>query len=183
MSRIRIAAASLAASAAVLVAIAVHEDYRGSAYLPTPNDRPTVGFGSTHRADGSPVRPGDATTPVRALIQLHRDITVTEVALHRCIGDVPLYPSEWDAFVSLAYNIGPTAFCSSTLVKKLKASPPDYAGACRQILRWDKQAGRVLPGLVKRREAEYRLCLTPAPGSSPSPFASPPSSTPSPASP
>jgi lysozyme len=177
MSRIRIATASLAASAAVLVAIAVHEDYRGSAYLPTPNDRPTVGFGSTRRADGSPVRPGDTTTPVRALIHLHHDINATEAALHRCIGDVPLDQHEWDAYVSLAYNIGPTAFCSSTLVKKLKASPPDYAGACRQILRWDKQAGRVLPGLVKRREAEYRLCLTPVPGPSPS------SPTPSPATP
>lgn len=159
MARMRIAAAALAASAAALVAIAVHEDYRPAAYLPTPQDRPTVGFGSTFRADGSPVRAGDTTTPVRALIQLHRDITRTESALHACIGTVPLYQYEWDAYVSLAQNIGSGAFCNSTLARLLHAKPPDYAAACAQILRWNQQAGRVLPGLVKRRQAEYRLCI------------------------
>lgn len=177
MDRKRILAAGLSASAALLVALAVHEDYRGSAYLPTPHDRPTVGFGSTRRADGTPVRPGDTTTPVRALIQLHRDVSAIEAGLHRCIGNVALYQHEWDAFVSLAYNVGPAAVCGSSIPTKLRAG--DYAAACKTILGFDKQcwrdqAGvrhcRVMPGLVKRRQSEYRLCmgLPPSPASAPS---------------
>ena len=47
----------------------------------------------------------------------------------------------------------------STLVRLLKQAPHDYLGACKQILRWNMAGGRVLPGLVKRREAEYRMCM------------------------
>lgn len=158
---VRRAASALVLSAVALVGIAVHEDYRDRAYLPTPQDVPTVGFGSTRRADGTPVRPGDTTTPVRALVRLQGDINATETALHApgCIGDVPLTQGEWDADVSLAYNIGARAFCASTLVRLLRKTPPDYAGACAQILRWRFQAGRELPGLVKRRRAEYAQCM------------------------
>ena len=185
MDKKRIFAAGLSASAALLVALAVHEDYRGRAYLPTPQDRPTVGFGSTRRADGTPVRTGDTTTPVRALIQLHRDLTATEDALHQCLGDVPLYQREWDAYVSLAYNVGPAAVCASSLPAKLRAG--DYAAACKTLLEFNQQCWRdkagvrhckVLPGLVKRRQAEYALCMSPAPASS-----TPSASTPSPATP
>ena len=44
-----------------------------------------------------------------------------------------------------------------TLVRKLNAM--DYAGACAQILRWDRQKGRVLRGLTNRRKAEYKMCV------------------------
>lgn len=131
---IRRAAVGLTISGAALVGIALHEDYRPVAYLPTPQDVPTLGFGTTHG-----VKPGDTTTPTRALIKLLGDVNATERALHSpsCIGTVPLTQGEWDAYVSLAYNIGPTAFCGSTLVKLLRSTPPDYAGACKQILRWN----------------------------------------------
>jgi len=152
----RVAAAALTLSGAALVGVAVHEDYRGTAYLPTKADRPTLGFGAT-----AGVHLGDTTTPPRALVRLLGDVGQVEAALHRpqCIGTVPLYQREWDAYVSLAYNIGPSAFCGSTLVRLLHRRPPDYVGACKQILRWDQQAGRVLPGLVKRREDEFRTCM------------------------
>ncbi len=154
--KIRIAAASLTISGAALVGVAVHENYRQVAYLPTPHDVPTLGFGATRG-----VKPGDTTTPVRALVRLQADVGAVERALHTtaCIGAVPLAQNEWDAYVSLAYNIGPHAFCHSTLAALLRKKPPDYAGACRQILRWDKQAGRVLPGLAKRREDEFKTCM------------------------
>lgn len=151
--KLRIAAAGLTISGAALVGVAVHENYRGTAYLPTPHDRPTLGFGETQG-----VKPGDTTTPVRALIRLQGSIGLVEQGLHGCIGTVPLSQGEWDAYVSLAYNIGPYAFCHSTLAALLRRTPPDYAGACRQILRWDKQGGRVLPGLVKRRRDEFKTC-------------------------
>lgn len=148
-----------AASAAALAAIVSWEGYRDRAYTPTPQDRPTVGFGSTLRDDGTPVQPGDTTNPVRAVQQAAAHADATARAIAKCIGPVPLYQHEWDSFVSLAYNIGPQAFCGSTLVKLLHKTPPDYAGACRQILRWDKQAGRTLTGLTRRRQAEYQLCI------------------------
>ena len=147
----RVQVAALSLSAAALVGIAVHEGYRGAAYLPTPNDVPTIGFGTT-----GGVKPGDKITPERALVRLLGDAGKFEQAVKQC-ADVPLFQHEFDAYVSLTYNIGSGAFCSSTLVRKLKAG--DYAGACREILRWDKQAGRVLPGLTKRRQQEYAQCV------------------------
>lgn len=148
--RITIAALSLSASA--LVGIAGWEQYRSEAYLPTPQDVPTLGWGST---DG--VKLGDSTTPDRALVRLLADSQRHERELKRCMGDVALYQHEWDAYVSWTYNVGTGAACSSTLVRKLKDG--DYPGACRELLRWDKQAGRTLAGLTNRRQAEYRLCM------------------------
>lgn len=149
MSRITVAALSL--SAAAFVSIALHESYRETAYLPTPNDVPTIGYGTT---DG--VRLGDKTTPDRALVRLLADASKFERAVKRC-APVPMHMHEFSAFVSLTYNIGDGAFCGSTLARKLVAG--DYAGACREILRWNKQAGKILPGLTKRRQAEYRQCI------------------------
>lgn len=149
MNRIQIAALSLSASA--LVGIAVHEGYRDTAYLPTPQDVPTIGFGTT-----SGVKQGDKITPERALIRLLADAGKFEQAVKQC-ANVPMFQREYDAYLSLTYNIGPTAFCSSTLVKKLKTG--DYEGACKEILRWDKQKGKALPGLTKRRQQEYAQCI------------------------
>lgn len=149
MSRIQVAALSL--SAAALVGIAVHEGYRDTAYLPTPQDVPTIGFGTT-----GGVKAGDKITPERALIRLLADADRFQRDLKSCIGPVALYQHEWDAYVSWAYNVGTGAACGSTLVRKLKAG--DYPGACKELLRWTKQAGRELPGLVKRRQQEYQQC-------------------------
>lgn len=149
MSRITVTALSL--SAVALVGIALHESYRGAAYLPTQNDVPTLGFGTT---DG--VNLGDKTTPERALVRLLADAGKFEQAVRRC-APVPMYQYEFDAYVSLTYNIGAGAFCGSTLARKLNAG--DYTGACKEILRWDKQAGKTLRGLTIRRRAEYALCI------------------------
>lgn len=147
----RTSIASLCISAACQAGIAGYEGYRGEAYLPTKNDRPTIGFGETKG-----VRMGDKTTPERALVQLLKSTEAHAGSIRPCI-NVPLYQHEWDAYVSLAYNIGTTSFCKSTLVKKLNAE--DYAGACKEILRWDKQAGKTLPGLRMRRQGEYAMCI------------------------
>ena len=152
MKRTNIAALSL--SAAALVGLAVHEGYRGEAYIPVAGDRPTIGFG-----DAQDVQMGQRTDPVRALIRLNQQADTFQREMRACIGDVPLHPYEWDAYVSLTFNIGSQAFCRSTLVRKLKETPPDYRGACDQILRWDKFQGRPLAGLTKRRQDEHRKCI------------------------
>lgn len=148
----RQAIAALTVSAALLVGIATHEGYVETAAPPVPGDVPTNGFGST----GADIKLGDKTTPVRALVRLLADADRHAQAVKRC-APVPMYQHEFDAYVSLTYNIGASAFCSSTLTKKLNAG--DYVGACREILRWDKFKGQPLPGLTKRRQSEYQQCI------------------------
>lgn len=150
MSRIRLAALSLSATA--LIGLAVHEGYSDRAIIPVPGDVPTIGFGDTHG-----VKMGDRTDPVRALIRLGQHAETFQRDLRQCIGDVPMHQHEWDAIVSWAYNVGTGAACGSTLVRKLKAG--DYAGACAELLRWDRFKGEPLLGLTIRRKAEYRTCM------------------------
>lgn len=149
MTRVRIAGLSL--SAAALIGMAVHEGYRDTAYIPVPGDVPTIGFGTT---DG--VKLGDKITPIKALERKLSDVQKFEGAIRECVG-APLYQHEYDAYTSLAYNIGPTAFCGSTLVRLLNQER--YEEACRQILRWDKFKGQSLPGLTKRRQDEFKQCM------------------------
>lgn len=149
MSRLK--PALLALSASALVGIAVHEGYRGEAYRPLAEDVPTIGFGTTEG-----VEMGDRITPERALVRLLQDANKFENAVLRC-APVPMHQYEFDAYVSLTYNIGEGAFCRSTLVKLLNQQK--YEEACQQILRWDKFKGRSLPGLTKRRQEEFKQCL------------------------
>lgn len=151
IAKARIAISALALSATALVGIAVHEGYSPIAYRPVPGDVPTIGFGTT---DG--VKMGDRIDPVQALTRKLADVQRFEGALRQCVR-VPLHQHEYDAFLSLAYNIGPGAFCGSTLVRLLNAG--DYAGACAEILRWDRFRGEPLRGLTLRRQAENRQCL------------------------
>lgn len=153
----RIIPTFLALSAAGVIGFAVHEGYRFNAYDDGVGVQ-TVGFGSTAHANGQPVKRGDTMSVERALIRLGEDVAKKERDMRACLGTVPLYPHEWDAYVSLTYNIGTGAFCRSTLVRKLKTAPPDYAGACAEILKWNRAGGQVLPGLVKRRQDEFKLC-------------------------
>jgi lysozyme len=144
--------AAISLSATALVAIALHEGYREDAYLPLAGDIPTIGFGTT-----SGVKLGDRTSPEKALQVALRDIQKFEGALKQCV-KVPLSQGEYDAYISLSYNIGSGSFCRSTLVKKLNGQ--DYEGACKEILRWDQFKGQRLPGLTKRRQEEYIKCST-----------------------
>jgi lysozyme len=143
--------AAISLSATALVAIVLHEGYKSDAYIPLAGDVPTIGFGTT-----SGVKLGDRITPEKALQVAMKDVQQFEGAIKSCV-TVPLSQNEYDAFTSLAYNIGSSAFCKSTLVKKLNAN--DYIGACNEILKWDKYKGKPLAGLTKRRQEEYTKCL------------------------
>lgn len=147
----RLIPTSLVLTASLLVSIAVDEGFVGNAYTPVKGDVPTIGFGTTEG-----VKLGDKITPERALVRLLQDADKFTEAVKRC-APVPMYQYEFDAFVSLTYNIGAGAFCNSTLVKKLKTY--DYEGACKEILRWNKFKGQPLKGLTLRRQREYNLCM------------------------
>lgn len=143
--------AALTLSATTLVAILLHEGYRENAYVPVAGDVPTIGFGTT-----KDVKLGDRINPELAISRAHRDIQLFEGAIKSCV-TVPLTQYEYDAYTSLAYNIGPNAFCNSTLVRVLNEGR--YEEACKQILRWDKFKGQPLKGLTKRRQEEYNRCM------------------------
>lgn len=151
MSIRRASIASLVLSAAALVGIALKEGYTDQAIIPVPGDVPTLGFGTT---DG--VKLGDRTTPPQALARKLSDVQKFEGAIRQCVR-VPLHQHEYDAYVSLAYNIGSSAFCASTLVRLLNQE--QYEDACRQILRWDRFKGQPLRGLTIRRQSEYAQCM------------------------
>jgi lysozyme len=150
VNRSRIAVAVLSLSAVAFGGLVVHEGYSDTAIIPVPGDVPTLGFGTTQG-----VKLGDTITPPKAVHRALQDVAKYEGAVKQCV-TVPLHQYEYDAYISLAYNIGPTAFCGSTLVKKLNAQ--DYSGACAEILRWDRFKGQPLRGLTVRRQQEYAGC-------------------------
>lgn len=152
MKNSRVLVASLALSASTLVGIAVHEGYVSDAMIPVPGDVPTIGFGET-----SGVKMGDTTTPVRALVRLLDSAETHADGVKKCLGEgAQLYPYEFNAYVSLTYNIGVGAFCRSSIPAKVKAE--QYDEACKTILLYNRAGGKVLRGLTVRREAEYRQC-------------------------
>jgi len=148
--------AAIAIAASLVAGIKVSEGYRDGAYYPVKGDVPTIGYGTTKYPDGSSVKIGDKVTRKQAEELLANDIQGFRKAMIACI-KVPLTENEAEAYTSLAYNIGSSAFCKSTLVRKLNTY--DYQGACQEILKWDKFQGKPLKGLTNRREAEYKLCI------------------------
>ena len=91
MANARIIVASLTLSASALIGLAVSEGYTDRAVIPTKNDRPTRGFGSTFNADGTPVKMGDKTDPVRALITLQAHVSKEEAAFRKSLAGASLH--------------------------------------------------------------------------------------------
>lgn len=112
----------------------------------------TIGYGHT----GNDVKDGQTITRTEAQKLLVKDAEKHWNAIKPYI-KVPIYQREADAYTSLTYNIGVGNFKKSSLLKKLNRG--DYAGACRAIKSWVYAGGKKLNGLVKRREAEYRMCI------------------------
>lgn len=111
----------------------------------------TIGIGHT-----GGVKLGDHITAEEAREYLRRDLDEAEDVVRRRV-NVKLTQGQFDALVSFVFNVGPWAFAGSTLLRKLNAR--DYAGAAAEFGRWTHAAGKVLPGLVKRRAAERELFL------------------------
>ena len=128
------------------------EGLRLEAYLPTPNDIPTIGYGHTKG-----VRMGQRISLAQAEQFLLEDVDWAEDAVNSLV-KVKLSQNQFDALVSFVFNIGAGAFSKSTLLKYLNAG--DYGGAANQLLRWNKQAGKELKGLTKRRQEERALFLS-----------------------
>jgi len=128
-----------------------HEGLRLEAYLPTPNDVWTIGYGHTHTT-----KQGMKITKAQADKLLYMDIAWAEEAVNTLV-KVPLTQNQFDALVSFVFNVGAGAFSKSTLLRFLNMG--DYTNAAAQFLRWNRQKGKVLNGLTRRRQEERELFL------------------------
>jgi len=116
----------------------------------------TIGFGTTVYPNGVKVKKGDSCTLDQAKQFKAHDLKRFEKTVDDLV-QVPLTQNQFDALVSLTYNIGPGAFEKSTLLKKLNTG--DYQGAADQFTVWNKGGGKVLQGLVNRRAKEKEVFL------------------------
>ena len=114
----------------------------------------TIGFGTTIYPNGIKVKRGDTCTTEQAKAYMAHDLKKFESAVNSAM-TMSINQNQFDALVSLAYNIGTSAFKNSTLVKKLNAG--DIRGAAAQFDVWNKGGGKVMQGLVNRRAKERKL--------------------------
>lgn len=112
----------------------------------------TIGYGDTEN-----VKPGMVITQQEAEERLTRRLNREFEPGVRAAVTGPIQQGQFDAMVSLAYNIGMAAFTSSTLVKLFNAG--DVQLAADQFPRWDKAGGKSVKGLRRRRAAERALFL------------------------
>lgn len=116
----------------------------------------TIGYGTTKYPNGIRVKKGDTCTLEQAKAYMQNDLKAFEQTVNSAI-KVPLNQNQFDALVSLAYNIGATAFKKSTLVKRLNEG--NYKAAANQFNVWVNAGGKRMQGLVNRRAAESTLFL------------------------
>lgn len=110
----------------------------------------TVGWGST----GSDIGPGTVWTKEKADQRFASDLSKFEQAVSLLV-KVPLTQYQFDALVSFTYNLGIGSLKSSTLLKMLNEGY--YSNAGLQLLRWTKNDGVEMAGLVRRRKAELKM--------------------------
>jgi lysozyme len=116
----------------------------------------TIGYGHTTAAGSPSVFVGQTISKDEADQILEQDLAKVEKEVNSLVA-VPLTQDQFDALVSFQFNTG--ALGKSTLLKLLNNS--NYPGAANEFLKWTHASGRVLPGLIRRRQAERKLFLTP----------------------
>ncbi len=139
MTKVRMLAATLTLSASAFVGIVVSEGYTGKAIIPTKNDRPTVGFGSTYHEDGSSVKMGETTTPVRALIKAQAHISKEEERFRASLPGVKLHQAEYDLYMDWVYQFGTGNWIKSSMRRHLLAG--NYRAACDSLLLYKFSGG------------------------------------------
>lgn len=121
-----------------------------------PAGVPTIGLGSTRYLDGRPVRLTDPPITREHAFHLAREQLLRDYlpAVLRLCGAIDA-PGRLAALVDFAYNLGSGALQASTLRRRVLAGRWDLVPA--ELRKWVRGGGRVLPGLVARREAEVAL--------------------------
>lgn len=134
----------------------VFEGFRSKPYL-CPAGIATIGYGSTYYRDGRKVAltdPAISEPEARELLQLELAHTYAPGVARLC-PDLVQHEKRFNAIVDFAYNLGVGRLQTSTLRRKINAQ--DWEGAKEQLMLWTRGGGKVLPGLLKRRQAECLL--------------------------
>lgn len=129
------------------------EGLRLEPYL-CPAGYPTIGYGTVNKPDGTKVTMDDPPiTQAIAEEWLLGELTRTYMAgVLRASPILASNPRALGAITDFAYNLGVSRYRSSTLRRRIDEQ--DWEGAQTELLRWNRAGGRILPGLVKRRQAE-----------------------------
>lgn len=117
----------------------------------------TIGYGHY----GPDVIPGTTITEIEAERLLAEDLADTERAVNNSTAGWNLKQCQFDALVSLAFNVGINAFRNSTLLKMIKQGASEYV-IRNEFGRWCHSGGRVLKGLQRRRQAEADMYFSEA---------------------
>ena len=120
----------------------------------TGGDPWTIGWGAT----GADIGPGTVWTRAQCDARLEADLARHAEEVAEAIGDAPTSQQQFDALVSFHYNTG--AIARATLTRRHIAG--DYEGAAEEFSRWVYAGGKVMRGLVRRREAEARVYYGPS---------------------
>lgn len=165
MANIRVTVASLSLSAAALVGLVTSEWYTDTAVIPTKNDVPTIGFGSTTYEDGSKVKMGDTIKPVRALQLAAAHLTREEKVFRDSIPGVALYQAEYDVYMDWIYQYGTGAWSKSSMRSELLAG--NYRAACDALLKYRFAGGydcstpgnKICAGVWTRQLQRHKTCM------------------------
>ncbi|SNR73893.1 hypothetical protein SAMN05192560_0789 [Methylobacillus rhizosphaerae] len=166
MASPRILVAALTLSASAFIGLVVSEGYTDKAIIPTVNDRPTLGFGSTYHEDGSAVKSGDTTTPVRALIKAQTHISKEETIFRASLPGVALSQAEYDLYMDWVYQYGTGAWSKSSMRRNLLAG--QYRASCDSLLLYKYSGGydcstpgnKRCPGVWTRQLERHAKCLS-----------------------
>lgn len=166
MDKARIFVAALTLSASAFVTLLVSEGYTDNAIIPTKNDRPTNGFGITYNSDGSAVKLGEKTNPVRALITAQAHISKEEQIFRNSLPGVKLYQDEYDLYMDFIYQFGSGTWLKSSIRRNLLAG--NYLEACNALLLYKYSGGfdcstpgnKRCAGVFTRQLERNRKCLS-----------------------
>lgn len=132
------------------------EGFRSAPYI-CPAGFPTIGYGTVWRPDGRKVTMEDppiSKQTAEEWLQAELRHNYAAGVLRLCPGLVA-FTGPFNAAVDFAYNLGVGRLQTSTLRRKLNSR--DWEGAAEELRKWVRGGGRILPGLVRRREAEVKL--------------------------
>lgn len=114
---------------------------------------PTIGYGNTYYPDGKKVTLLDKPITKEYAFEIFKEVADRFAKRVNERLKKPVTQNQFDAMVSFAYNIGTGAFATSTLLKKVNINPNDLT-IRNEFMKWTKAGGKVVQGLVNRRQKE-----------------------------
>jgi lysozyme len=132
------------------------EGFRSKPYI-CPAGYPTIGYGTVYKPDGTKVTMDDAPiSKAQADEWLLSELRTNYAAgVLRASPRLIAHPKILGAMIDFSYNLGVARYRASTLRRKVDNQ--DWEAAKEQLMRWTRGGGKVLPGLVRRRQAEASL--------------------------